>query len=149
MGTTRGWRKWSVIILLLLPTLTGITLVNLIPRFYNFRLSFTNADRLSHNGHDAAHAFQDIGLQNYQTLIAELVTPEAVTSFAKLIITLAPLVVASIVAKRMTRNKLVPPDMRMICSLTRRAMDCSRCSLEFVIEGFLVSPGEMVFNSSR
>src|SRR4029078_3182971 len=114
MGITRGWQKWSVIILLLLPTLTGITLVNLIPMFYNFRLSFTNADRLSHNGRDAAHAWQDIGLQNYQTLIAELVTPEAVASFVKLIVTLAPLVVASVVSRRMTRNKLAPPDTRMI-----------------------------------
>jgi arabinogalactan oligomer/maltooligosaccharide transport system permease protein len=114
MGITRGWQKWSVIILLLLPTLTGITFVNLIPMFYNLQLSFTNADRLSHNGRDAAHAYQDIGLQNYQTLIAELVTPDAVNAFVKLIITLLPLVVANIVAKRMTRGKLVPPDTRMI-----------------------------------
>ncbi|MBA3871341.1 MAG: sugar ABC transporter permease [Anaerolineae bacterium] len=114
MNTTHGWKKWSVIILLLIPTLTGITFVNLIPMFYNFRLSFTNADRLSHNGRDAAHAWQDVGLQNYQTLIAELVTPAAVASFAKLIIVLLPLVVVNIFARRMTRNKLVPPDTRMV-----------------------------------
>ena len=60
MTTTRGWRKWSVIIILLLPMLTGITLVNIIPMIYNLQLSFTNADRLAHNGRDAAHAYDYI-----------------------------------------------------------------------------------------
>jgi arabinogalactan oligomer / maltooligosaccharide transport system permease protein len=114
MTTARGWRKWSVIILLLLPTLTGITFVNLIPMFYNFRLSFTNADRLSHNGRDEAHAFQDVGLKNYQTLIAELVTPEAATAFVKLVIVLLPFVIGIIIARRMAYKKLVPPDTRPV-----------------------------------
>ena len=114
MTTTRGWRKWSVIIILLLPMLTGITLVNIIPMIYNLQLSFTNADRLAHNGRDAAHAYDYIGLANYQKLIAELLTSDAVTSFIKLIITLLPLIIALIVANRMAKGKLVPPDTRPI-----------------------------------
>src|SRR5262249_54689481 len=61
-----------------------------------------------------AHAFQDVGLSNYQKLIAELVTPEAVTAFVKLIIIFLPLVAANIVARRMTRKVLVPPDTRPV-----------------------------------
>jgi arabinogalactan oligomer / maltooligosaccharide transport system permease protein len=114
MTTARGWRKWSIIIILLLPTLTGILFVNLIPMFYNLQLSFTNADRLSHNGRDAAHAYQDVGLKNYQDLIAELVTQDAIVSFVKLIIALLPLVVAYIIARRMTHNVLVRPDTRPV-----------------------------------
>lgn len=114
MATTRGWRKWSIIILLLFPTLTGITFVNLIPMFYNLQLSFTNADRLAHNGRDAAHAYQDVGLKNYQDLIAELVTQDAVTAFVKLVIILLPLIAAYIIARRMTRKVLVPPDTRPV-----------------------------------
>src|SRR5664279_3996530 len=107
MTTTRGWRKWSVIILLLFPMLTGITFVNIIPMFYNLQLSFTNADKLSHNGRDAAHAYDYIGLANYQKLIAELVTPEAATSFVKLLIALVPLIAAYVIAHRMTNKVLV------------------------------------------
>ncbi len=114
MATTRGWRKWSVIIILLLPMLTGITLVNIIPMLYNLQLSFTDADRLSHNGRDAAHAYDNVGLANYQRLIAELVTPDAIDSFIKLIVALLPLIAASIVAKRMTAKKLAPPDTRPV-----------------------------------
>jgi arabinogalactan oligomer / maltooligosaccharide transport system permease protein len=114
MTTARGWRKWSIIALLLFPTLTGITFVNLIPMFFNVQLSFTNADRLSHNGRDAAHAWQDVGLKNYQDLIAELVTPEAVVSFIKLIIVLLPLVAAYLIARRMTHRALMRPDTRPV-----------------------------------
>ncbi|MEO8392038.1 MAG: sugar ABC transporter permease [Chloroflexota bacterium] len=114
MTTTSGWRKWSVIIILLLPMLTGITLVNIIPMIYNLQLSFTNADRLAHNGRDAAHAYDYVGLNNYQKLIAELLTSDAVTSFIKLIIALLPLIIGFIVASRMTKGKLVPPDTRPI-----------------------------------
>jgi len=114
MTIARGWRKWSIIILLLLPTLTGITFVNLIPMFYNLQLSFTNADRIAHNGRDAAHAYQDVGLQNYQNLIAELVTPDAVVAFVKLLVVLLPLVIAYILAQRMTRHVLMPPDTRPV-----------------------------------
>jgi arabinogalactan oligomer/maltooligosaccharide transport system permease protein len=114
MTTTRGWRKWSVIIILLLPMLTGITLVNIIPMIYNLQLSFTNADRLAHNGRDAAHAYDYVGLANYQKLIAELLTSEAVISFIKLVIALLPLIIAFIIASRMSKNKLVPPDTRPI-----------------------------------
>jgi arabinogalactan oligomer / maltooligosaccharide transport system permease protein len=114
MTTARGWRKWSIIILLLFPMLTGITLVNLIPMFYNLQLSFTNADRLAHNGRDAAHAYDYVGLSNYQKLIAELVTPEAAISFVKLIIALLPLIVAYIIARRMTNKVLSPPDTRPV-----------------------------------
>ncbi|MEO8397395.1 MAG: sugar ABC transporter permease, partial [Chloroflexota bacterium] len=114
MTTTRGWRKWSVIIILLLPMLTGITLVNIIPMIYNLQLSFTNADRLSHNGRDAAHAYDYIGLANYQKLIAELLTSDAVISFIKLIVALLPLVIAFVIANRMTKGKLVAPDTRPV-----------------------------------
>ena len=114
MTIARGWRKWSIIILHLLPTLTGITFVNLIPMFYNLQLSFTNADRIAHNGRDAAHAYQDVGLQNYQNLIAELVTPDAVVAFVKLLVVLLPLVIAYILAQRMTRHVLMPPDTRPV-----------------------------------
>jgi arabinogalactan oligomer/maltooligosaccharide transport system permease protein len=114
MTTARGWRKWSVIIILLFPMLTGITLVNIVPMIYNFQLSFTNADRLAHNGRDAAHAYNDVGLANYQKLIADLVTPEAVASFVKLIIALLPLIIAFVVAGRMKKGKLLPPDTRPI-----------------------------------
>ncbi len=114
MTTTRGWRKWAVIIALLFPMLTGITFVNLIPMFYNLQLSFTNADRLSHNGRDAAHAYDYVGFHNYETLIAELVTPEALASFVKLIVALLPLIAAYVIARRMTRKTLMPPDTRPV-----------------------------------
>lgn len=112
MTTARGWRKWSIIILLLFPMLTGITFVNIIPMIYNLQLSFTNADRLAHNGRDAAHAYDYVGLANYQKLIAELVTPEALDSFVKLIVALLPLIVAYIVVRRMTSRALMQPDTR-------------------------------------
>ncbi len=114
MTTSRGWRKYSVIIIMLLPVLTGITLVNIIPMIYNVQLSFTNADRLSHNGRDAAHAYNDVGLSNYQKLLAQLVTPDALNSFVRIIITLLPLIAAYIIARRMTYKKLLKPDTRPI-----------------------------------
>ena len=114
MTTSRGWRKYAVIIILLLPVLTGITFVDLIPMFYNLQLSFTNADKLSHNGRDAAHAYDYVGLSNYQKLIAQLITPDAVNSFIKLIIVLLPLIAALLIARRMTRGLLMPPDTRPV-----------------------------------
>ncbi|HVU13846.1 MAG TPA: sugar ABC transporter permease, partial [Phototrophicaceae bacterium] len=68
----------------------------------------------SHNGRDAAHAYQDVGLSNYQKLIAQLVTPDAINSFVKIIITLLPLIAAYIVATRMTNKKLMKPDTRPV-----------------------------------
>src|SRR5258708_6273859 len=114
MTTARGWRKWSIILILLLPTLTGITFVNLIPMIYNVQLSFTNADRLSHNGRDAAHAYDNIGLKNYQDLIAELLTNDAAVAVVKLFAVLIPLIAASIIARRMTHKVLSPPDTRFV-----------------------------------
>ncbi len=114
MATARGWRKWSIIIICLIPTLTGIVLVNIIPMLYNLRLSFTNADRLSHNGRDAAHAYNDVGLQNYTNLIAQLVTSDAVISMVKLLIIALPLIIAFLVARRMTHGSLSRPDTRLI-----------------------------------
>ncbi len=114
MSNTHGWRKWSIIALLLFPTIAGITFVNLIPMVYNVQLSFTNADRLAHNGRDAAHAYQDVGTKNYQRLIAELVTPDAVIAFVKLIVILVPLIAAYLIARRMTRNVVTPPDTRPV-----------------------------------
>ncbi len=114
MTTARGWRKWTIIIVLLLPTLTGITLVNLIPMGYNINLSFTNADNRQHNGRDDAHAYEYIGLTNYQTLIAELVTNEALIAFVKMILVLLPLIGAYWMARRMVRGKFIKPDTRPI-----------------------------------
>jgi arabinogalactan oligomer/maltooligosaccharide transport system permease protein len=94
--------------------LTGITLVNIIPMFFNFQLSFTNADRLAHNGRDAAHAYDYVGLANYQKLIAELVTPEAFESFVKLVVAILPLIAAYVISRRMTRNVLMRPDTRPV-----------------------------------
>ena len=117
MTTARGWRKWSIILICLMPTIIGITMVNLIPMAYNFRISFTDADRGIHNGQynkslDQMNTMDDVGLQNYQSLFSQLVTPDALGAFAKLIITLLPLVAAYVVSRRMTRKNLMRPDTR-------------------------------------
>ena len=69
MTTARGWRKWSIILICLMPTIIGITIVNLIPMGYNFRISFTDTDRGIHNGQynkslDQMNTVDDVGLQS-------------------------------------------------------------------------------------
>ena len=117
MTTARGWRKWSIILICLMPTIIGITMVNLIPMAYNFRISFTDADRGLHNGQynkslDQMNTMDDLGLQNYQNLFSQLVTPDALGAFAKLIVTVLPLIAAYAVSRRMTRKNLMRPDTR-------------------------------------
>ncbi len=117
MTTARGWRKWSIILICLMPTIIGITMVNLIPMAYNFRISFTDADRGLHNGQynkslDQMNTMDDLGLKNYQNLFSQLVTPDALGAFAKLIVTVLPLIAAYAVSRRMTRKNLMRPDTR-------------------------------------
>src|SRR5579864_7234153 len=118
-AASRGWRKWSIIFILLLPTLIGITAVNLIPMIYNFRISFTNADRGLHNGlYNKSlgqwNIISDVGWNNYQKLFAELITPDALNAFVKFIVTALPLIVAFVVRSRLRKGKLVPPDTRPV-----------------------------------
>jgi arabinogalactan oligomer/maltooligosaccharide transport system permease protein len=117
--TARGWRKWSVILICLLPTLIGITMVNLIPMAYNFKISFTDADRGLHNGQynkslDQPNTIDDVGTQNYQDLFAQLVTQDALLAFVKLLITVLPIVAAYVIARRMRKRQLMQPDTRPI-----------------------------------
>src|SRR5579864_8853868 len=118
-AASRGWRKWSIIFILLLPTLIGITAVNLIPMIYNFRISFTNTDRGLHNGlYNKSlgqwNTISDVGLTNYQDLFAQLVTQDATTAFLKFIVTAIPLVGAFVIRGRIKRGKLAPPDTRPV-----------------------------------
>jgi len=118
MVTATGWRKWTVILICLMPTLIGITLVNLVPIIYNVRSSFTDADTTIHNGREnrslgTVNTIHDVGLKNYQDLLSTLFTSEAFGAFAKLALVLLPLVAAYAITRRIRRTQLMPPDLRL------------------------------------
>lgn len=111
MTTARGWRKWMIILICLLPTLTGITFVNIIPMIYNVRISLTDKNSTDRNGRPGRD-FHDVGLQNYTDLAAKLFSGDALAAYAKIFLTLLPLIAASIIAGRISKGKLSPPDTR-------------------------------------
>lgn len=115
MSSARGWRKWSVIIVALIPTLLGITLVNIFPLIYSVRISFTDLNQKSRlDPVTRLRIFKDVGMDNYTKLFGDLFTLRAGQAMLTLLVIALPLIACYILIRRMKRrNPFLTPDTGM------------------------------------
>jgi arabinogalactan oligomer/maltooligosaccharide transport system permease protein len=107
MLTATGPRKWTIVLLCLAPVLIAFLFFNIYPIVFNIQGSFTNMNSQNY----LRGNFRDVGLRNYEELIADLFAPEALGAVGTLLLAFAPLIICYFVVQRIRKqDPYFPPD---------------------------------------
>lgn len=125
MGVTyRGFKKYLVVFLFVLPTLLGVALISFYPIAYNVYISLTNRNRFHYQvpedpsvcdvGPDeelpmGVYCIQRPLLGNYIDLFEELVTVESLISLGRLALMVAPLILVAVASNQVHKRMISPP----------------------------------------
>jgi len=87
-------RKYTTVLIYILPTMIGVLLINVYPILYNVYISLTNRSLYHFDN------YKFIGLRNYVRLFEKLVAPEALIALGKLLLCVLPLLLCWRLARR-------------------------------------------------